>query len=325
MKKVFLVYCLLVATHITWAAMPIPKWVKNTPMNSTIATSNYIFVWGEGVDSTRTLAKQKAFADAVRKGLYELQAVRLSAQAISDIEQNGLSAATVYTNRAIRECCATEGVLLGNHSCKVYVLLQVQYDANRLVNFYIVPESFNCYDDNFEQELQNWNKEVYKRRKQEESKKTARLKKERSNWTNHINWSGIGLAYPIKLHTGINSRFGTNVGFGFYATIGIGWLWSKDPYYDYFLEPYDIYFHYEAGAKFYPYKGAFLSCGYGTIGNTTKYLDLAQGMLLKAGWDFNVLDGYMSFSVNGGVGYDIASKTWSPVFSMSVIGLGGDI
>ncbi len=324
--------------------MPIPKWVKNTPMNSTIATSNYIFVWGEGVDSTRALAKQKAFADAVRKGLYELQAVRLSAQAISDIEKNGLSAATIHTNRAIRECCAAEIIPLGDKRYKAYLLIQMQSHAAKETYFYTLPPSFECYDEQFERDLEQWNKDVYKRMK-------------RSDWTNHIAWSGVTASYPLSVTTGINGRHGKTVGFGWYANVGIGWRsvkvseWETTSYYSDTYVPAENYyknkpyFAYEAGVKFYPYKGAFLSLGYGTLGTPCDYAyssfkewqsateagnelwkkQVNSGMIAKVGWDFMVFDGLWYFSVNGGVGYDLTNKTWTPAFSVSLMGFGGYI
>ncbi len=343
MKRILLSILAFFVCSTLCVAQPVPAWVKHTPTPP--RGSNYIFVWGEGVDNTPSKAKNKAFADAVRKGLFQIGATELSQQQITEIENEGLKAATkALQKKGIRECCSPDVIVLTHNVFKAYILLQIEYKYTEQTDFYNLPKDFDCYDPIFEKELAQWNRKF-----------TNTIK--HGDWTNHIAWSGFTVSYPFAISTGINGRHGKTVGFGWYANVGIGWRsvkvseWETTSSYSDTYVPAENYyknkpyFAYEAGVKFYPYKGAFLSLGYGTLGTLCEYAyssfkewqsateaenelwkkQVNSGMIAKVGWDFIFADGLWYFSVNGGVGYDLTNKTWTPAFSASLIGLGGYI
>ncbi len=339
MKKYLHVVTLLIIALPVFSQVPKPFWAENTPFPP--ANSGYIFAWGEGHDKNPVKAKNIAFADAVQKAMYELGNVHLSEQAIADIQENGLQAISGIQKRAIKERCSTPPlILMDGETYKVYVLIQVQIDANYKANFYSLPENFTtCEDPEFEKEMESRVKT-----KNLEIEKQEKLSKRENdpffagNKNNYIAWSIVGFEYPFTFKTTLSGRFGGLVGGGFFANVGLGYQRYED-YFSHYSSRYidtrqDVTFHYNVGAIFYPYKNFLISCGYGTIpyGRTLRlfhdydewnsYIPLTKtGLTLAAGWnymtDMSDMVGFF-LSLKAGACYDLQESRWQPYAGLSV-------
>lgn len=358
MRKSLFLISFILATLAVYCQLPKPSWVKNTPFPPN--GCGYIFVWGEGDVSTPAKAKNKAFADAVKKGLYELRDVQLSQQNIADIEEKGLDAVATFTQRAIKERCASEPIFFSKGDCKVYVLIQIEQVVYEPANFYMLPHNMtSCEDPKFEESLSLWNekrraniKKQEKAQQREDRKDNRKDKWEDSDFiwdgkNNYMSWGIINTGYPLKLATNFSGRHGGIIGIGYYANVGAEWG-KVSMYKDYNSDNEgpiyhdDItltHFYYEAGIKLFPYKGLFLSCGYGSIGceknaqfiydpqdyggglhSSDKAEDACKknrkqwqktGLILAVGYDLIFADDLSAFiSLSAGVSYDIKNKEW---------------
>lgn len=230
MAKYFFVLIFLFSSIQTFAQnLPRPSWTRNLLFPPHEA--GYIFVWGEGESSTPSKAKNISFANAVKKGLYELRDIELTEQNVKDIEEKGFEAVATYTKRAIREVCQSEPIILDNEKYKVYVLIQVERDINHPADFYIMPSNFeSCEDPVYSQEVAEWNSGLRKRKKaiEEEERKIAdkarRKEATHSLFHDYSYFGGIicGISYPFDIVAGITGRHGGTLGIGYSVLLGAG-------------------------------------------------------------------------------------------------------
>lgn len=168
----------------------------------------------------------------------------------------------------------------------------------------------------------------------------------RANKNRYVAWSIAGAGYPGNLTTGIEFRGGGIVGVGLYGDIGMDFTTVE---YSYRNNRDDVFqkktvktaFRYAGGVRFYPYKGLFLDCGYGTIAKASvdsiaipysyysndidndarKKVENSHGVLFHAGYNLvtNLSDGAGFFlGLSGGASYDVINKVFAPSVNLKI-------
>lgn len=167
----------------------------------------------------------------------------------------------------------------------------------------------------------------------------------RANKNRYVAWSIAGAGYPWNLTTGIEFRGGGIVGVGLYGDIGMDF--TTVDYYSYDGVRIDestvkTAFRYAGGVRFYPYRGLFVDCGYGSIANAKTSLreikdghyaiystpekarDAVQnshGVLFHAGYNLvtNLSNGAGFFlGLSGGASYDVINKVFAPSVNLKI-------
>lgn len=169
-----------------------------------------------------------------------------------------------------------------------------------------------------------------KLRKEEQKKSKIDLMNNsycKANKNRYVAWNIAGAGYPWNLVTGIEFRGGGIVGVGLYGDIGMDFT-HKDAYY-HSDKGTITSFRYAGGLKFYPYRGLFIDCGYGTIcpasvkvnsyGNYT--YNKSHGILFHAGYnlvtDLSDKAGFF-LGVSGGASYDVINKVFAPSVNLKI-------
>lgn len=211
-------------------------------------------------------------------------------------------------------------------------------------------------------------KKVAKQEKIEAKKKAEEEKKEKraakleakqqiaEEWAksrdSYIAWA-IGAGYPGCLYASIEYRGGNVVGWGLYGDIGMDYTSiSVDGGSNDTGIVTKTFFKYAGGVKFYPYKGIFIDCGYGTIAKPADRVSYnfswadptsgiiqhddrvhimeravgnSHGILFHAGYNATVGDEIKFFlGISGGASYDIINKVFAPSVNLK-IGMGFDL
>lgn len=275
MRKYFKLLAFLslifVANQYINAQVPKPYWAKNVIQAP--ESGNYIFVYGEGNGSTPEESKRKAFADAVVKGQYELGSVTIGAQEIATIENGGLDAAMRFTNRQIKITCQTDPLLIesdrNNIQYKTYVLIQMSLYADKSAKFYDLPRNWDCIDNNYYNEITQYNERMNKLKKDKEKEdKKANDNFIMRGFNQYFSFSlGNGITYGGSNIIGLafSGRFGGL--FGIEPHIGIGFARKKfDAVTGYDGTPHGFSKNkltYSFGANVFVYKGLYLGVNYG--------------------------------------------------------------
>lgn len=156
----------------------------------------------------------------------------------------------------------------------------------------------------------------------------------------YIAFGILNTGYPVTMGTSLVGRYGGIMGIGVYLTIGLDFAGKstydpeKSSYYPVeahrkFIAP----LHYSAGLKLFPYKNAFLSIGYGTLGcekkkmssgsnghwNTTGWRQ-GKGLVLGGGYDIlgNLNNTGVFFSPSVGLSFDTFTDKWQPLFNVKL-------
>lgn len=281
MRKYFKLLAFLsiifVANQYINAQVPKPYWAKNAIQAP--ESGKYIFVYGEGNGTTQEESKRKAFADAVVKGQYELGSVTISAQDIATIENGGLDAAMRFTNRQIKITCQTDPLLIESDrniiQYKTYVLIQMSIYADKSARFYDLPRNWNCIDNNYYNEMTQYNERMNKLKKaKEKEEKRAEDSFIMKGFNQYFSFSlGNGISYGGGNIIGLafSGRFGNR--FGIEPHISAGVMSKKysynDPYfdyYDYLLRPVTDrknMISYNVGVNVFVFKGFYMGINYG--------------------------------------------------------------
>ncbi len=144
----------------------------------------------------------------------------------------------------------------------------------------------------------------------------------------YVAWGIVGIGYPLSLSTNLEGRIGKDIGVGLYGEIGASWTlidysWQRE-------NTSNRYFSYAYGIKFYPFRGLYIDCGYGTIAKS--YVDLRDvkmgqseaerlvdnglGVLFHVGYNFvGDLEDYKSnyyIGVSTGMSYDVKNNVFAP-------------
>lgn len=160
----------------------------------------------------------------------------------------------------------------------------------------------------------------------------------RANKNRYVAWNIAGAGYPWNLVTGIEFRGGGIVGVGLYGDIGMDF--TTIDYFDNYgdnVSTVKTAFRYAGGIKFYPYRGLFLDCGYGSIAQakvTLKHYTFystpkaareavlnSHGLLFHAGYNLvtNLSDGAGFFlGISGGASYDVIYKVFAPSVNLKI-------
>ncbi|MCR4665224.1 MAG: hypothetical protein K5660_07650 [Paludibacteraceae bacterium] len=169
----------------------------------------------------------------------------------------------------------------------------------------------------------------------------------KANKNRYVAWNIAGAGYPWNLVTGIEFRGGGIVGVGLYGDIGMDFTQIEYTYkYGYnnntgHDKTLKTAFRYAGGVRFYPYKGLFLDCGYGTIAKLSvdnisvpdsysndeqpnyakKEVKNSRGILFHAGYNLvtDLKDGAGFFlGLSGGASYDVLNKIYAPSVNLKI-------
>ena len=270
--KLITIICLVFVTQEPVnAQVPKPYWAKNAIQAP--ESGKYIFVYGEGNGTTQEEARRKAFADAVVKGQYELGSVTISAQDIANIENGGLDAAMRFTNRQIKITCQTDPLLIESDrniiQYNTYVLIQMSIYADKSAKFYDLPRNWDCIDNNYYNEMTQYNERINKMKKaKEKEEKMANDSFISRGFNQYFSFSlGNGIAYGGCNIIGLafSGRFGGR--FGIEPHIAVGFSRKKfNAISGYDGNPCDFTKRkivYSVGINIFVFKGFYLSANYG--------------------------------------------------------------
>lgn len=167
----------------------------------------------------------------------------------------------------------------------------------------------------------------------------------KANKNRYIAWNIAGAGYPWNLVTGIEFRAGGIVGVGLYGDIGMDFTTISYDYYDggkVAGNTVKTAFRYAGGIRFYPYRGLFVDCGYGSIAKTNVSLkgmkngqykfystpeaaraavQNSHGLLFHAGYNLvtNLSDGAGFFlGISGGASYDVINYVFAPSVNLKI-------
>jgi len=166
----------------------------------------------------------------------------------------------------------------------------------------------------------------------------------RANKNRYVAWNIAGAGYPWNLVTGVEFRGGGIVGVGLYGEVGMDYTTIEYSYYSYSDRYSDktlkTAFRYAGGVRFYPYKGLFLDCGYGTIAksfvdgvsvgssnssdrenNAKKAVENSHGILFHAGYNLVTdlsCDAGFFLGLSGGASYDVVNKVFAPSINLKI-------
>lgn len=167
----------------------------------------------------------------------------------------------------------------------------------------------------------------------------------RANKNRYVAWNIAGAGYPWNLVTGIEFRGGGIVGVGLYGDIGMDFTTISYDYYDggkVAGNTVKTAFRYAGGIRFYPYRGLFVDCGYGSIAKTNVSLkgmengqykfystpeaaraavQNSHGILFHAGYNLVTdLSNHAGFflGISGGASYDVINKVFAPSVNLKL-------
>ncbi|GHS86111.1 hypothetical protein FACS1894201_06650 [Bacteroidia bacterium] len=306
MKKIiyFVALCLLVMQAVQ-AQEPRPEWVRNYPPIPIGA--NFIYAYGMGIGSDEDAAIEKAWVDAIKTALHENGHIAIGQQKLDGVHtKHDLDAYIPTTVLPRRRVCQTPPIYGSDGKAKVYILLQVSSNGQRIDAH---NANIECETAAFMQKLETWNKAEVERQKRERDANIAkelaaqkeRDKKNTFNYKSGNYWGvsfGNGLFHGKIIGGDLSTRWGIgdNAGWGLRAGLGLA-------------GSYDAYLHYSFGAKFYPYKTFYLSANYGTVTAT-----LVKSTTAYGDDSYNVFNGFTFMS-----GFDIRSEVdWGKSFLIPI-------
>lgn len=336
--------CCLAQTQISLR----PNWTYNPPKAE---NSTYEYYVSKGVGKSEKDARKDAFVIAAKEAQSRIGVGANSAEIFktfqtSDKEFNVI--ASTYEIPMKEVCSFVEKTSDGQFY--YYQLLQMAIRGDIIPNFR--PFSGDCYDFSKSKELREMMKTEYKERIETErrvAKDSKRLNnpycKERRN--NYMAWSIAGAGYPWSLVSGMEIRYGADVGFGLYGDVGMDFTPTIVEYSQNAVVGYTTItnFKYVAGIKFYPYRGVFVDFGYGTIAlpsqrvfsdvyygdnidwhSYVKIKDLvspnSHGLLFHAGYNFVTDMEYDACSFflgfNAGASYDVVNHVLAPSVNLKI-------
>lgn len=301
MKKfIFLLFFILSIVSIS---AQVPDWAINLPRSNN-PTMDYLVGVGEGY--TYKEAQNEAFNDLLRKLIARFR-LSVNSNDIMNAVYRNESLTTIsqdYNLPPMREVCSSQTKI--NDKERVYLLYQIAADGMILNPQF---ETFTKCDDHSR------------------------------NGDKYIAWGIVGAGYPWNLVSSIEFRYGKKVGIGAYLDLGMDFTAITAKYYgtDEIAHTTKLSFRYAGGIKFYPYKGLFVDCGYGTITKPAETVfseyygyhldsneaaavrDLAtkgsNGILFHAGYNLvtNMQNGAGFFlGVSAGASYDVHNKLFAP-------------
>lgn len=312
----------------------VPNWVlrKPIPGNDTyyylVQTAN-----GPSQREARNLAIAQAFMQADYFG-----GTAVNSASINKAIQEGISYEVISAQFKIPLNIVCEFNRDNeNGTVDYYILCQIAKSGNNAFQ----PEQFNeCYEMDISiQRMEEYKKKHAAEFKAKEREEAKRAREERLKDNDYINnrrnkyvaWGIFGATYPWDLNTSIEFRYGNTIGFGLYGGVGVGF--TSCYYYSssYHKKRYDkahCSFSYSAGLKFFPYRGFFIGCGYGSYYPIDTYdadanytIEKNHGMQFMLGYDFvSKMEDNLGFylGVKGGIIYDIKNKAIVPLAGLKL-------
>lgn len=351
----------------------VPNWVLKTPIpgNDTyyylVQTAN-----GPSQREARNLAIAQAFMQADYFG-----GTAVNSENINKAIQEGISYEVISNQFSIPLYIACEFHRENeNGTVDYYILCQIAKSGNNAFQ----SEPFNeCYEMDISiQRMEEYKKKhaaEFKAKKREEARRARESERkdrkyERQESRNgrrkrlndndyvdnernkYVAWGIVGASYPWNVNSSIEFRCGNTVGFGLYGELGVG-VSKLDikalhhPDSEIRLQQDKLqnkifgFFSYSAGIKFFPYRGLFIGCGYGSYlkyplkiecpdENTGEQnIDYCKdamrnpnsGVQCLLGYDFvNKMKYNSSFylGVKGGIIYDINNKLIVPLVGLKL-------
>lgn len=335
-----------------------PNWTFNTPIAKSNSLRYYV---SKGTGNNEHEARNDAFAQIIKESQVQV-GVSISSKNALDAFQKGDEINTIANeyNIPMREVCSFSEYNKGTNKYIYWYLVQMPIRGG--IEFPFEPFEGDCYNMSKAQELRDLMKNEYKdeitiKRKQQakevrdqhkQNRQEAKELKALSNKylsfdrNKYVAWGIVGTGYPWNLYSSIEFRYGKTVGIGAYLDLGLDFthITVNQKY-----TCTKTMFGYAAGIKFFPYRGLFLSCGYGSIptpsksvtldlsdwqiehGSTDEMIDKAQkkaacdkvqqnnGLLVHAGYDLVTdLTSHAGFflGINAGVSFDFANKVIAP-------------
>lgn len=162
-----------------------------------------------------------------------------------------------------------------------------------------------------------------------------------ANKNRYVAWGIAGAGYPWKLITSIEFRGGGVVGVGLYGDIGMDFTNIEYKTYSVYGDTYRTQtlktsFRYAGGIRFFPYRGLFIDCGYGTISKSSisltdvyyssdatakKAVQSSHGLIFHAGYnlvtDLSYGVGFF-MGISGGASYDVINKEFAPSINLKL-------
>ncbi len=243
---------LLASSCVCAQPEPRPEWSVDVPQAPTGV--NYRYVVGIGLGGNELEANLAAEEDALRRALMAGGLVSLTEQSLSlrELERPRDVRTTISAMRlAWNVRCMSPPLYRGQASdherYKVYVLLQMQQDANHPPDFTQTFE-LKCESRKYRRKYEAWvkksqNPTTRKRKRRDDSWKTEATPFRNFRYLN-LTYLGLGI---VNFHWTIAQRFGgTILGVGYEASIGVPLTWS-------------------VGFRLYPYRHLFLLAQYGML------------------------------------------------------------
>lgn len=345
-KKLLITFAILLySTSIVYAQTYIsmrPNWTFNTPPSE---DSSYEYYVSKGVGNSEKEARKDAFIIAVKEAQSRIGVGSNSSEIFKAFQVSEKDFNVIANEYAIpmREVCYfSEKSKDGAYY--YYQLLQIAIRGNVVPRFR--PYTGDCYDFSKAKELREILKEEYKEQiaeqkriekeeqiKREEEKKRQAREQKRANLKEimeydrgrYVAWGIAGAGYPWNLVSSIEWRWGGIIGLGLYGDIGMDFTHcGVERRLNDDIPITATHFRYAGGLKFYPYRGIFLDCGYGTICPAkakSKDFDSSHGVLFHAGYNLYLpCSGITGFflGVSGGASYDVKNKVYAPSINLKI-------
>jgi hypothetical protein len=251
MRKYISIILISIGTLLPYSifaqAEPRPEWVRQLPNAPSYA--NYVYVYGWGVGVIEKDAESEAFKNALFYAFNEggLIGFEEQAKSLDDVlKMKNIDMKILKSIIPNRRVCQTLPICVSKNEVKVYVLLKVQKDKSKDIDF--GNSSIECETEEFREAVEKYNQRFRPEAKEKTWNDFMLLYKEFSN--QFFFNIGDGISYGL-LGASFGGRHGGIVGFGYQFGLGVG---------------YDYKLHYSGGVKFYPYNCLFLSANFGTVG-----------------------------------------------------------
>ena len=285
----------------------VPNWVlrKPIPGNDTyyylVQTAN-----GPSQREARNLAIAQAFMQADYFG-----GTAVNSASINKAIQEGISYEVISAQFKIPLIIVCEFNRDNeNGTVDYYILCQIAKSGNNAFQ----PEQFNeCYEMDISiQRMEEYKKKHAAEFKAKEREEAKRAREDRLKDNDYINdgrnkyvaWGVAGATYPWDLNTSIEFRYGNTIGFGLYGGVGVGFTKLDVSNYnnlDAQVRPkYDTKTHcsfsYSAGLKFFPYRGFFIGCGYGSYIKYPMSIECPEDIINKEVKNYDIYGNYRGSS-----------------------------
>lgn len=346
----------------------VPDWVWRTPISG---NDTYYYVKQKANGATQREARNLAIAQAFMQANY-FGGTTINAESLNKAIQDDISYEVISEGFRIplNIVCEFEMKNEDDGSWDYWILCQIAKRGNISPRFepYIDCDKDSISRRKLEEYYETYASEIKKKKKMEQQlvrdkereedreRRKAELDAFREKFYNdqskyvedkknhYVAVTIAGASYPWNIHTSVEYRNGGTMGYGVYGELGIGFT-IEPMEYSYttrFNSDYpNVYFYYSAGVKFYPYKGLFAGCGYGSYmpyyllksqedkydkvyvndkdsnGKPYYYYKRNHGMHFVMGYDwYSGGELGVLLGIKGGIIYDVVNNVVLPTISL---------